>query len=84
MLVLTRRIDQEIVIGNNIRVRVVAVQGDRVRLGVTAPRSVSVDRLEVHARRSEFMAGPSKGRSGGAIRPAGAAVLGRRWSEVAQ
>jgi carbon storage regulator len=54
MLVLTRRVGEEIVIGNNVRVTVVAVQGDRIRLGVTAPRLVSVDRLEVHERRSEF------------------------------
>ena len=54
MLVLTRKLGEEIVIGDNIRVKVVAVQSDRVRLGIAAPRSVPVDRLEVHQRRAEF------------------------------
>ena len=55
MLVLTRRIGEEIVIGGNIRVQVVSVEGNKVRLGITAPRDISVDREEVHARRSEFL-----------------------------
>jgi carbon storage regulator len=55
MLVLTRRIGEEIVIGGNIRVQVVAVEGNKVRLGITAPRDVAVDRQEVHARRAEFL-----------------------------
>ncbi|MBM3996274.1 MAG: carbon storage regulator [Planctomycetes bacterium] len=54
MLVLTRRVGEEIVIDGNIRVVVVAVKGDRIRLGITAPPSVPVDRKEVHDRRSEF------------------------------
>jgi carbon storage regulator len=54
MLVLTRKLGEEIVIGQDIRVKVVSVQGDRVRLGIEAPRSVPVDRLEVHERRAEF------------------------------
>ena len=55
MLVLTRRIGEEIVIGGNIRVTVVAVEGNKVRLGITAPRDIAVDREEVHARRAEFL-----------------------------
>jgi len=51
MLVLTRRVGEEIVIDGNIRVVVVAVQGERVRLGITAPPFVAVDRAEIHARR---------------------------------
>jgi carbon storage regulator CsrA len=51
MLVLTRRIGEEIVIGGNIRVTVLSIQGDRIRLGINAPRSVSVDRAEVYERR---------------------------------
>ena len=54
MLVLTRRIGEEIVIDGNIRVIVTAIKGDKVRLGITAPPSVPVDRKEVHERRSEF------------------------------
>ena len=54
MLVLSRRIGEEIVINDNIRVTVVAVKGDRVRLGIVAPREVTVDRAEVHERRLQF------------------------------
>jgi carbon storage regulator len=54
MLVLTRRIGEEIVIDHDIRVMVVAVKGDKVRLGTSAPPSVTVDRSEVYERRSEF------------------------------
>ena len=52
MLVLRRRIGEEIVIDEQIRVVVTAVQGDRVRLGICAPATVRVDRQEVHERRS--------------------------------
>jgi carbon storage regulator len=51
MLVLTRRANYGIVIGGKIRVTVVAIEGNKVRLGVTAPDAVRVDRQEVHARR---------------------------------
>jgi len=51
MLVLTRLVGEEIVIGGNIRITVIATQGDRVRIGVTAPKSVRIDRAEVHHRR---------------------------------
>lgn len=47
MLVLSRNTGQEIVIGNNIRITIVAVKGDKVRVGVVAPKDVSVHRLEV-------------------------------------
>jgi len=51
MLVLTRRAGQTVVIDGAISVTVMAVMGGKVRLGVTAPLSVRVDRSEVHARR---------------------------------
>lgn len=54
MLVLSRRVGESLVIEGDIRVTVIAVQGDRIRLGVTAPANVRVDRAEVHARREEF------------------------------
>jgi carbon storage regulator len=51
MLVLTRKLNQEIVIGDDIRITIVAVGGDQVKLGITAPRSVPVHRLEVYRER---------------------------------
>jgi carbon storage regulator CsrA len=51
MLVLTRRPGEQIVIDGNIRLTVVSVKGDRVRIGIEAPPNVLVDREEIHARR---------------------------------
>ena len=51
MLVLTRRVGEVIVIDHNIRLTVVSVRGERVRLGITAPEYVQVDREEIHERR---------------------------------
>lgn len=47
MLVLTRKKDQTIVINENVEITVLDVQGDQVRIGINAPRSVSVHRKEV-------------------------------------
>jgi carbon storage regulator len=51
MLVLTRRLGEEVVISGDIRVMVVECIGNKVRLGITAPSDVKVDRREVHERR---------------------------------
>lgn len=47
MLVLTRKKDQSIVISDNIEITILEVQGDQVRIGINAPRSVSVYRKEI-------------------------------------
>jgi len=49
VLVLTRRAGESIVIGDDVRVVVLDVRGDTVRLGIEAPRSVQVHRAEVYA-----------------------------------
>lgn len=49
MLVLTRKVGEEIVIGNNIRVRVLSIQGNQIRLGFVAPREVPIQRQELLA-----------------------------------
>ncbi len=54
MLVLTRRLGETIVIDGNIRVTVLDVRGERVRLGIEAPANVPVYREEVHRQRSQF------------------------------
>ncbi len=48
MLVLSRQPDQSIMIGDDIEIVVVAVRGDKVRLGINAPRHVSVHRKEIY------------------------------------
>ena len=47
MLVLTRRVGEKLVIGNEVIVEVVSVSGEGVRLGITAPRETSIHRFEV-------------------------------------
>ncbi len=60
MLVLTRRVGEVIVIDNDIRITIASVRGERVRLGISAPKFVQVDREEVYERRAESKA-PSDG-----------------------
>ncbi len=48
MLVLTRRLNQSIKIGDDIEITVIEVRGDQVRLGVSAPRDVTVHRKEIY------------------------------------
>jgi carbon storage regulator len=48
MLVLSRQRSETIMIGDDIEVTVVDIRGDKVRLGITAPREVSVHRKEVY------------------------------------
>ena len=48
MLVLTRKVDQSIMIGDHVRIVVVDVRGDQVKLGIDAPRHITVYRHEVY------------------------------------
>ena len=48
MLVLTRRVDESIIIGDDIRIVVVDVRGEQVKLGIEAPRHIPVHREEVY------------------------------------
>ncbi len=48
MLVLTRRVDESIMVGDDVKITVVAVKGDHVRIGVDAPKRVAIHRLEVY------------------------------------
>jgi len=47
MLVLSRQKDESIMVGDNVEITIVDVRGDKVRLGITAPREVPVHRKEV-------------------------------------
>ena len=47
MLILTRRVAESLVIGDNVTVTVLDVKGGRVRIGVNAPRDVAVNREEI-------------------------------------
>ncbi len=75
MLVLTRRVDERVVIGDDIVVTVVAVEGDRVRLGIQAPRSVTILRHELYEAveaQNRAAAERAQGRDGGVARVLGA------------
>ena len=51
MLILTRRIGERIVIGDEIEVIILGINKNQVRIGITAPKQVSVDREEIHLRK---------------------------------
>ena len=51
MLILTRRTGETVCIGDDVEVTVMAVNGMQVRIGIKAPRSVAVDRLEIAERK---------------------------------
>ena len=58
MLVLSRKVDEAIVIAGKVRVVVAEVRGESVRLGVQAPRDITVDREEIHVRKTAPNRGP--------------------------
>lgn len=53
MLILTRQRDESILIGDEIKVTIVDIRGDKVRVGIEAPRHILVDRAEVRVLRDE-------------------------------
>lgn len=50
MLILTRRVDESVVIGNDVTVTVLGVKGNQVRIGIDAPRDLPVHRQEIYDR----------------------------------
>ena len=60
MLILTRKVGESVLIGDGIKVSVLAVKGNQVRVGIDAPKDVSVHREEVRERLEEGEGAPSE------------------------
>jgi carbon storage regulator len=65
MLVLTRKANQSIMIGDEIEVSVLAIMGEKVRIGIDAPRTVPVFRKEVYVEIQEARDGGGGQQDGG-------------------
>jgi carbon storage regulator len=50
MLILTRRVGETVMIGDNVTVAVIGVKGDQIRIGINAPKDVTVHRKEISER----------------------------------
>jgi carbon storage regulator len=82
MLVLSRQRDETIMIGDDVEITVVDIRGDKVRLGITAPRHIQVHRKEVYEaikRENQQAAGLSPkdvpGATGGPLTDSGGSSL---------
>ncbi len=60
MLILTRRVGETLMIGDDITVTVLGVKGNQVRVGVNAPRDVAVHREEIYDRIQKETEAPKK------------------------
>ncbi len=71
MLVLTRKIGQALMVGDNVTITVVSISNGKVRVGIEAPADVRVDRREIHERRTQqpLQAAPTLGAAPARKRP---------------
>ena len=60
MLILTRRVGESLMVGDDITITVLGVKGNQVRIGVNAPRDVAVHREEIYSRIQEGESAPPK------------------------
>jgi len=71
MLILTRRVGETVVIGNDVDVTVLGVKGNQVRLGIKAPKEIAVHREEIYERICHEQKSKGNGASNGASAPVG-------------
>ena len=73
MLVLTRKSNQSIMIGDDIEVSVLSIMGEKVRIGIEAPRSIPVFRKEVYLEIQQERAGEAREKVDAALQEMGTA-----------
>jgi carbon storage regulator len=59
MLILTRRVGETLMIGDNVTVTVLGVKGNQVRIGINAPKDLAVHREEIYQRIKREQLGPA-------------------------
>jgi len=69
MLILTRRVGESLMIGDEVTVTVLGVKGNQVRIGVNAPKDVSVHREEIYERIQAERVGGGQGAAGAPATP---------------
>ncbi|WP_018865275.1 MULTISPECIES: carbon storage regulator CsrA [Thioalkalivibrio] len=80
MLILTRRVGETLMIGEDVSVTVLGVKGNQVRIGINAPQDVAVHREEIFQRiqRESNVADDDQGSSGGGSAPGGSVAASSR------
>ena len=61
MLILTRRVGETVMIGNDVTVTILGVKGNQVRVGINAPKNVAVHREEIYERIKREQGDPQSG-----------------------
>jgi carbon storage regulator len=72
MLILTRRVGETVMIGNDVTVTILGVKGNQVRVGINAPKNVAVHREEIYERIKREQEGDQQGDQQGEHRNAAA------------
>jgi carbon storage regulator len=64
MLILSRRVNESIIIGDDVKITVIKIEGNQVKIGIEAPREIEVHREEVYQRKQDETASNPAGRVG--------------------